>query len=315
MSARIAKLEGLLSRLQSRASTPRPLGALATANSAAGAPASVAPAQVAPAPVVELDEPTLESQSFDAPELDAPELDAPELDTPELDAPELDAPDLDAPDLDELEPPSLDEPALDSPELEDEDPNSASIEMGAPESMDMDALDELDDLDEIDEVDIDEGLPESGPVSANIDDAMAAAEHQPPLTPPPESGEGLTTPHIPPRGGPTMEQLGQTISLDEGRNQHFDLDEPSRDERPDPASSQFEMEIPGSIRPQAQELAAPPEAREELERHRLGDITPIEARVSTRPVLSTNVVDLVSASKSFEPKSFLELLDASLELK
>lgn len=186
----------------------------------------------------------------------------------------------------------------------------------------MEVIDELDDMDDVvmeefDDTDIDvEPQPESGPVSAGtMDDAMEAAAHQPPLTPPPESGEEVATPHIPPRDGPTMEQLGQTISLDEGQDQNLELDEPTFAESAEEPDHQMEQHLPQSAYAQNDELRVPENAREELDRIRLGDSTPIEARVSSRPVLSTNVVEFVSASRSFEPKSFLELVDASLELE
>ena len=176
-------------------------------------------------------------------------------------------------------------------------------------------IDGLDDVQEIDSVDLDEpGVPESGPVSATtMDDAMDAAAHQPPLTPPPESGEEIASPHIPAHAGPTMEQLGQTISLDEGQQRDFELDEPTLEiPQPEPPPSQMEAELPSTP---SEQMQVPETAREDLERVRLGDSTPIEARVVSRPVISTNVVDLVSSSRAFRPQSFLELVDASLKLK
>jgi hypothetical protein len=149
-----------------------------------------------------------------------------------------------------------------------------------------------------------------------MDDAMDAAEHQPPMTPPPESGEGITSPQIPPQGGPTMEQLGQTISLEEGSRQDFELDEPILEEpREEEAQSHMEAHLPASVPSHSDQLRVPENAREELDRHRLGDSTPVDARVSTRPVLSTNVVEFVTATRTFEPKSFVDLVDASLSLK
>jgi hypothetical protein len=186
----------------------------------------------------------------------------------------------------------------------------------------IDELDEIDEIDDLDEVELDEpGQPESGQVAAStMDDAIDAAEHQPPMTPPPESGEGIASPQIPAQGGPTMEQLGETISLEEGPSQDFELDEPVLDE-PDMEEPASHMEaeiapprvVPASVPPE--QIHVPENAREELERVRLGDSTPVEARVSTRPVISTNVVELVTSSRAFEPKSFLELVDSSLKLK
>jgi hypothetical protein len=232
---RVAKLEGLLARVQARAKEPRPI-AMALAGE----------------PVAELDEPQ-----------------------------------LDEPDIDDI----------------------------GESGHDIDDIDDLEDMQEIEDVDLDEpGAPESGPVSARtMDDAIDEAAHQPPLTPPPESGEEVASPHIPAHPGPTMEQLGETISLEEGQARDFELDEPTLEvPEPETPPSQMEADIPSA--PPAQ-LQVPETAREDLERVRLGDSTPIEARVMSRPMISTNVVDLVSSSRDFRPKSFLDLVDASLGLK
>lgn len=182
-------------------------------------------------------------------------------------------------------------------------------------------IDDLDDVGELEEVELDEpDMPISGPISQSeptLDDAISAAEYQPPVTPPPESGEELTRPQIPVNNGPTMEQLGETIALEEGGPQNFELDEPTLDEPrlSEPPVSRVEAETPSSLPPSQEDLTLPENAREELDRVRLGDRTPLEARVSSRPVLSTNVVELVSSAREFAPKSFLDLLEASLKLK
>lgn len=182
-------------------------------------------------------------------------------------------------------------------------------------------IDDFDDVTDLPEVEFDEpDMPVSGPVSApepTMDDAMSAAAYQPPVTPPPESGEELTRPQIPMSSGPTMEQLGETIALEEGGPQTFELDEPTLDEPglSEPPTSYVEAEIPASVPTAHEDLTLPENAREELERVRLGESTPLQARVSSRPVLSTNVVDLVSSARDFAPKSFLDLLEASLKLK
>jgi len=254
MSVRVAKLESLLSRVQERASQPRPVA-------------------LAVAPVVEeveLDEPD---------DLGAPVAEAQDL---ELDEPEL----------------SLPEPSA---------PEPSSPEAAAPESM---ALDDIGEMEEIEEVDLDEE-----PVSGGMDAAMSAPASAPPIAP--VSAADVGTPPVA-QEVPTMEQLGETISLEEGKAQDFELDEPVLEE-PEPAaeaSGHLEMEIPGSVPPVAGEsLQVPESAREDLERVRLGEATPVEARVSTRPVVSTNVVDFVSSAKEFQPESFAALLDASLGLK
>lgn len=202
-----------------------------------------------------------------------------------------------------------------------EEISSDEIEGRTEELAPIDGLDDIDDVQEIDDVELDEkGIPSSGAVAAaeaTMDDAIDAAAHQPPVTPPPESGEELTRPQFPVSTGPTMEQLGQTIALEEGGSQDFELDEPTLDEPglSEPPKSQREEALPASSPPSQDDLTLPENAREELDRVRLGDSTPLEARVSARPVLSTNVVDLVSSAREFAPKSFLELVEASLKLK
>lgn len=239
--------------------------------------------------------------------------------TPEM---QLDEPDLDLSPSDEAQP--VDEPqlmaepqAMDEPQAFSESPSLGESQDLDEEDVIVDEFDDVSDLDDIEEIDVDE-LPQSGQISAeSMDRAMSDAEHQPPLTPPPESGEGVTSPQIPHHSGPTMEQLGETISLEEGSAQDFELDAPDFDEEvgSGQTSGELEADLPDSLAPADEGLSVPEDARQELDRVRLGDSTPIEARVSVRPVLSTNVVDLVQSSRTFQPKTFSELLDASLSLK
>jgi len=161
------------------------------------------------------------------------------------------------------------------------------------------------------ELDLDEP-PESGsaPVRSSMDE-LGEMDH-PPLTPPPESGEEPAPKvSIPRDPGPTMAQLGQTITLDEAPRAELELDElaapPSRR-----GIDQLEMVPP--IGTYSEELPLPENAREELDRVRLGQSAEVGPTVHTRPVLSTNVVDFVSAVRSYQPETFLELLDASLRL-
>lgn len=222
--------------------------------------------------------------------------------------------------------PSQDEPAISAHDTSRGEMQRAEVLSPADEFDDIDHVPEVDDVQEIDDVELDEpGMPVSGPVLAaeqTIDDAIDDADDQAPVTPPPESGEELTRPHIPVNAGPTMEQLGQTIALEEGGPQDFELDEPTLDEPTldepslsEPPSSYKQSEALTSAPPSDDDLTLPEGAREELDRIRLGDPTPIEARVSSRPVISTNVVELLTSSREFAPKSFLELLEASLKLK
>lgn len=162
---------------------------------------------------------------------------------------------------------------------------------------------------------------QSAPRTLSLDDAFAESVDEPPLTPPPESGEteasGL---HLPAQAVPTMEQLGETISLEEGPHHELELDEPltatdKQEEKESLPPSHWEAELPDSQPTQASELQAPPEAREELARLRLGQVSELTAEVITRPRISTNIVDFVEIHRKFQPATFLELLDASLRLK
>jgi hypothetical protein len=171
-------------------------------------------------------------------------------------------------------------------------------------------------------------------VASSMDEALAgaAAHMEPPMTPPPESGPAPSTgaaelviPQAPARPAsifpaveyPTTEQLGQTVTLEEGPSADFELDEPlsetGEDELGAPhEGAQLEAELPAAgAGTFEQGLASPPEAREELERVRLGQV---QADVVARPIISTNVVDFVNAGSRTRPGSFLDLVDGSLSL-
>ena len=164
-----------------------------------------------------------------------------------------------------------------------------------------------------DDLDLDEP-PESGRSrvrGAELTDDEG--DGRPPLTPPPESGEEPAPKvSIPRDPGPTMAQLGQTIALEEAAGGALELDEP-----PAPQSrrgiDQLAMDLP-QAGAYSEELPLPENAREELDRVRLGQSTEVGPTVHSRPVLSTNVVDFVSAVRSYQPETFLDLLDASLRL-
>jgi hypothetical protein len=165
-----------------------------------------------------------------------------------------------------------------------------------------------------DDLDLDEP-PESGRSRVRGSELTLGddeADGRPPLTPPPESGEEPAPKvSIPRDPGPTMAQLGQTISLEEATGGSLELAEPA----PPPSRrgiDQLEMSPPQMG--YSEELPLPENAREELDRVRLGQSTEVGPTVHSRPVLSTNVVDFVSAVRSYEPETFLDLLDASLRL-
>ena len=196
----------------------------------------------------------------------------------------------------------------------------------APESLDFEELDDLSDVEEVQgvDIDIDEPEPESGVdrvAASSMEQALASAIENPPVTPPPASTEQLT-PAAPPiaLGRPTIEQLGETVALDEGPNREFELDRPaavaSGGSTESASSSGHHLEehlAPVGI-VDHKNLTSPPEAREDLERMRLGELATLEAEVVQRPQISTNVVDFVGAHQSFMPETFVDLLDASLGL-
>jgi hypothetical protein len=173
-------------------------------------------------------------------------------------------------------------------------------------------------------------------MAASMDEALAgaAAHMEPPMTPPPESGPSPSTgvselaiPQAPARPAslfpaveyPTTEQLGQTVSLEEGPSADLELDEPLSETGEDGLDlgaphegAHLEAELPAAGAGMFDmALPSPPEAREELERVRLGQV---QADVVARPLISTNVVDFVSAGSQTRPGSFLELLDNSLSV-
>lgn len=92
----------------------------------------------------------------------------------------------------------------------------------------------------------------------------------------------MPSPAAAPALGPTVEQLGQTIDLDEAAGPALELDAPPTSAPPPPIKSE-ELEAPLPARESAgrydEELMPPPEAREELEAHRdrVGESTAIAA--------------------------------------
>lgn len=156
--------------------------------------------------------------------------------------------------------------------------------------------------------------PESGTERLEATLSPPARRDDAPITPPPESGEERAF-DPPRRDGPTMEQLGQTIALDEGNVRILDLDEPLASDRPAPSSERLEMSLPSAMLGSYESgLVAPPEARADLERVLRSDAGDLAVQSVARPPLATTVVDLINAQRSFRPSSFVELVDASLAL-
>jgi len=324
MSARLSKLEALLSRLQRRSAEPRNPESQLTAKEAllptATSASPTEPSAQARPSAVEASAAQSEPSSADDDTLLS-------LDSPSIMPP--------ASDPEHFEMPELDEPMIDVVE----------------ETLDRDQVDvEIDSID-VDSMDFDD-LPESGPVASTLDrDLDGQDEH--PITPPPESTEeAISTPNLarnPPRATfdgpqsftppqsfvapqssdepsvekqpsatksqPTMEQVGETVELEESDSPtSLELDEPITQGGVAPAQESVRE---ASILPERniESVRSPAETAQELERYRLGESANVQARVSQRPILSTNVVELVAASTDTSPKSFFELLDATLTLK
>jgi hypothetical protein len=209
---------------------------------------------------------------------------------------------------------------------------------------------------DIDFEDEDEQPPASSQrsrVASSMDEALAAAaaqmdaEREDPIkTPPPESGPqaapmpaGLAAPaapdvdallgqelDIPTRAqdaGPTTEQLGQTIDLEEARGPALELAEPKSTAAPEPKPvEELEVTLPGRevVGGYHHQLEPPPEARDDLEAHRrrleADAPSPQEAspEIVARPVPVSSPSTFGSVREGFQPSSFVELLDASLQL-
>lgn len=278
----VHRLEALLERVQRNAAQPRP-ARKAPVNGAGSAEAAGHLVAVAPAPAEQLAEEKILLEAAPAAREQRPEPAVPEMDL---------APIEEAASVDEGE--LLD---LDAPE------EAATPSEPAPES--------------------------SRRVAASMDEALAgvAERQEAPKTIPPESGpepltgveaefgQGRTETEFGHgvQQGPTTEQLGQTIQLEEGPRAEFELDEPLAEpiEEVTAETSTLEAELPSGAGIYDQELTPPPDAREELERVRLGEV---RAQVVARPVISTNVVEFLQAQERPAAESFVGWVDASLGL-
>jgi hypothetical protein len=219
-------------------------------------------------------------------------------------------------------------------------------------------------------------------VASSMDEALAAAaEHEaerevPLQTPPPESGPqaapmptGMAAPAAPDvdallggeldipthagsgMAGPTPEQLGQTIDLEEARGPILELAEQKRSEPAPAAVEELEVALPGpnQVGGYDESLQPPPEARDELEAHRrrleddiapppeslaqypsvqpyapapeivpivqaTAEAAPLDPEIVARPMPMGSPESFGSVREIFRPSSFVELLDASLDL-
>lgn len=331
-SPRLEALEGLLARVRRNLARPRAAVAAPPAVVAALAPLEASPtgapgsgvgvetsglrAELASSP-----HPTHEPEAASAPSGVVPLQD--ELDTEgdlELDEGEL----IDVTDLAPDEVAALaSEVADQSAEVDEVVPSSARREKGAPTSMDealasvaAEAEDELERS-----IPLQTPPPESGRQRAPI--------HVPTLSEPPEDlldvGGELTDREL--RVGPTPEQLGQTIELDEPLGGDLELDQAGdAPTPPPPPRDELEHELPGGARGAYDEsLELPPEARDELARHRarevdaaVGEVTADLAAgkpvVVERPALHARPAEWIGERPRPEPRTFLELLDGSLAL-
>jgi hypothetical protein len=166
--------------------------------------------------------------------------------------------------------------------------------------------------------------PESGPQSAT-----------PAPPPPPQQIGGLITDSLdslePPAHGPTSGQLGQTIELDEAPGPELELDVPLEPERVEEPPEELEASLPGA------ELGGAYEASLEA-RHPLPTLLDVEEAPPTEPPPAAEptspesapppsrqvfarpmppaaqVPEFAGEFRAWAPRTFLELLDASLSL-
>jgi hypothetical protein len=147
---------------------------------------------------------------------------------------------------------------------------------------------------------------------------------------------------------PTAEQLGQTIELEEARGPSLELAEPVQSSVPPAAIEELEVALPSRdvVGGYDDSLMPPPEARDDLEAHRrrqdeelapppeslaqLPSIqpgggspeivplprtsAPVQPQMVARPAPTGSAESFASVRESFQPASFVELLDASLSL-
>lgn len=310
----IGKLQGLLERVKRNAALPR---------QAAPPVAAAAPVE-AVAPPADEDVEDVDLLDEDIVDLTADELGAEEIGAAEISAEEIAAtgPELEEDiffeDEEEIEPPassrrpkvaaSMDEALAGAAELEMDQGREVPLKTPPPESgRQVAALPP-------------QGLRQPAPpvdFGSDVDDLL-------------EADISSGTQHAKP-AGPTPEQLGQTIDLEEGGGASLELDAPVQ--APEPSKPE-ELEAPlppseahGSY---SAGLAPPPGARAELEARRRREAEPaaapsapppapageVEPEVVQRPavVASGPAAQFLAAHREFKPESFLELLDASLSL-
>jgi hypothetical protein len=360
----IAKLQGLLARIQKNAGSPRVSAPSAT--TAASPPPAAAVSDVddlldaspAPSPMpVEVDvalesvppaedvlgmegevsevrvttgmrEPATEV-TVAAIEAEAEPMGAEELSEDDL---------VEVTDLTSVPPPVTSDVDIDFDD-EDEQPPASSQRSKVASSMDEALAAAAAQLEAEREVPIKTPPPESGPQEAPMPAGIAA-----PAAPDVDAllGQELDIPTRAQDAGPTPEQLGQTIDLEEARGPALELAESKQEAAPaSKPIEELEVALPGREAGGGyhDQLQPPPEAQQELEAHRRrqeDDVPPPPESLAKLPSMqpATQAPEIVSAGpevvtrptpagspetfssvrESFQPSSFVELLDASLGL-
>lgn len=369
--SRLQRLEALLARVRRRAAEAR--GAIGGGVDAAAAAAPQEEPVTIPPPVAR-QAPAVAARSLpvQAPESgwpDAPEHVADVMVARRVsDIAELEVVDngpeeaLDEDDLLEISSDMLESiPPAPVGEVEEEEPPASSQR---PKASHLDDLESA--RDEAREVPIKTPPPESGPQASPpvslgappAPDVERLLEQD--VGPAPAAGGDFTAPFDsleqpfgtrppPPASGPTVEQLGQTIELEESAGVELELDRPltaasSAAEHPDELEAALPK--PESAGAYHEALMPPPQAERDLEAHRErhGDAAPVAEAPSvavreatplaTMPAASTTAspsgdlteliqrppiggADVMSVSGVVakpEPRTFLQLLDASISL-
>jgi hypothetical protein len=337
---RIAALEGMLERIRRNVARPR-AAAVAPAPTAADAAfdrtvdelleAPIPQAHAAPQPV----SPAIEPISLEPEEPAVPQISA--ADMPAMSGVQPVGQTSDAPDVE------VTVEAGEAEELGEDDlisvpPDARSV---PPPAVEVAAHDDLDFPDEDED---EEEMPASSQrarVAASMEEAMAATpealdEREVPIkTPPPESGPqeaapppaALEAPRLPDIreafAGPTPEQLGETIELPEPSNAKLELDvRAAKPPAAEPVSEELEVALPTREAASGYDanLSPPESAREEIRRYdqeaagAAGEPLEATAVVRRREIAGTAVARVLGKTGDFTPKSFLELLEASLRL-
>jgi hypothetical protein len=180
-------------------------------------------------------------------------------------------------------------------------------------------------------------------VAGSIDEALAKVtadtELEIPLkTPPPESGkqptEGVYTAPVPSAAVPTAEQLGETLELEAPTVADLELD--LGQAKSEPVKEELELELPQQAHvlepPVTEQRATQPSHIEEIAAESgsgvsvasaHGDDTLISdsASMLLQPEVTqrkatdrAQTVELLQSARDFAPRTFVELLDASLKL-